>query len=172
MKLRYHQATISFCPDLLNPDQAGAVFVGVLLLGETANMAVALLTVTKELALPDTLPTVVKELAADFPRLVQAQLEQILKSDANTSIDTIMEVFEDSLRNSFYVSDLLMNQEVEIDPPPPRRGIDVNWLYEPTTRLANATVVRSFEKPWWMDVRYRPWLLANAAGVGNGAAHV
>lgn len=157
MKLRYHIATISFCTDLLNPEAAPSIPVGVLLLGEAKGLAVALLAVSRNLPLPDSCPPVVREIAEQFPQLVQAQLEEILRSDARTSIDEIMKVFEDSLRNSFFVSDLQLNQVVEI-PVLKSEVLQDNWLYEPT-HAAAASIVSTFEKPWWMDYRYRPWRL-------------
>lgn len=158
MRLRYHRATISFCGDLLRPEESPSIPVGVLLLAEAKGVAVAMLAVNKNVELPQTLPEVVRQIVADFPRLVQAQLEQILHSDAGASIDSIMEVFEDSLRNSFHVSELVMNEEASFSEPAhevPRESA----LYEPTNSLVSATIARSFEKPWWMDMRYRPWLL-------------
>lgn len=171
MKLRYHQATISFCPDLLNPDGVAPIPVGVLLLAEAEDIAAALLTVDSHPALPESLPLVVREIAKDFPRLVSAQLEQILHSDASASIDTMMQMFEDSLRNSFYVSDLKLNQKIEVQSPKTRQAAGDHWLYEPTTRLANATIARTFFKPPWMQTtsHYRPWRLDHSDGSGGRA---
>lgn len=155
MKLRYHIATLSFCPDLLDPE-AASIPVGILLLAEAAGQGVALLAVDKNLPLSEALPPVVREIVGQFPQLVQAQLESILQSDAGANIDTIMEVFEDSLRNSFYVSDLQLNQIIDI--PDFRSGVArEKWLYEPTTRVAAASVAAAIEEPWAMDYRYRPW---------------
>jgi hypothetical protein len=168
MKLRYHIATISFCPDLLNPEAAASVPVGVLLVGESSDQAVALLAVNREPALPAGLPDVVREIVGQFPLILQAQLESILHSDAGRSIDSIMREFEDSLRNSFYLSDLHMNQVVEAKTPKVAVRKE-NLLYEPFTNAAAASIAAQFEHPWAMDYRYRPWATVRGAG---GDRHV
>lgn len=121
-QLRYHIATISFNPDLVDPEAKGCP-VGLLFVGETGTDAVALLALGHRPRFADRLPTVMRSILDDFPALMVAQLDEMLKDQGSTSIDGIMEAFEDSLRNSFFVSDLKMNQYVDVpletpDPAP------------------------------------------------------
>lgn len=168
MKLRYHIATISFCPDLLDPEGVPSVPMGVLLLGESTGRSVALLVVNREPTLPESLHGVIREIIQQFPAILQSQLESILHSDAGRSIDTIMQVFEDSLRNSFFVSDLRMNQFVEVARPVVPVS-EENMLYQPSADAAAASIAAHFDRLRAIDYHYTPWA---TAGRGLGDHHV
>ena len=126
MRLRYHHATISFCPNLRNPEGADPIPLGVLFLGEADGFSVAMLKMKRELEVPGDMPEVVTEIVRDMPRLLEAQIMEALKA-GGCNIDTIMSTFEDSLRNSFYVSHVKMNQVLDVEVPTVQPAVE--WMY-------------------------------------------
>jgi hypothetical protein len=72
----------------------------------------------------DRLPGLIRSRFNDFPQMLQSQREEILQSDEDGSIDNGMRVFEESLRNSFSVSDLQRDQEITVPGRPP---VDEPW---------------------------------------------
>ena len=110
LTMRYHIAEISFSEDLTQPDSK-VLPVGLLLLGEIQGLSFALLAMRKSVQVAH-LPRIVQKLIADFPALMARQITELIKNKQD--IDVMIECFEDSLRNSFFVSDLKTHLELDL----------------------------------------------------------
>ncbi len=145
MKARFHIAVISFCADLVSPE-AEAVPAGLLVVGELEDRGFAMLQTDQSPELPE-LPAYMAALVSDFQQLLRAQLEDLLSQDAlRQDLDALMDAFEESLRNSFYISHLERGVEIELPDPAPARV----WQHV-APRAADA-----FERPWALQGWYRP----------------
>lgn len=156
MKLRYHIATISFCSNLTKADSE-AIPVGILFVGESADQAMALLLVRDDQAFLDRLPRLIRSIVKDFPQMLQAQLEEILQSEDDGSIDNVMRVFEESLRNSFFVSDLQWDQEITV---PARHAVGEPWkaAYPSVMKRASEGMVSAHVMPDEIRQHFKPWI--------------
>jgi hypothetical protein len=155
MKLRYHIATISFCPNLTKPDSK-AIPVGILMVGECAEQAMAFLAVREDRALLESLPPLIRSVVQDFPKLLQGQLEEILTNNGSSSIDSIMNIFEESLRNSFFVSDLKLSQQLHI-PKAPVMSEPWAMAYPSVVKEASQGMVAAQGVPAELRQHFRHW---------------
>ena len=167
MKIRQHIATISFCTNLTGANSE-AIPVGVLILGERTDHAMALLLVREDAAFFDTLPRLIRSIVKDFPQMLQAQLEEILENDNGGSIDSVMKCFEDSRRNSFFVSDLKWGEEIVVpdmasgDGPTP-------WMaaMPSVVKRANEGMVAAHVMPDEMRQHFKPWMHGGHSHMGQ-----
>jgi hypothetical protein len=157
MKVRYHIATISFCTNLTTAE-SDSIPVGILMVGTSDQHAMALLAVREDHGLLDSLPPLIRSIVKDFPQMLQAQLEEILASADNGSIDNVMRVFEESLRNSFFVSDLRWNQEFDV--PGATSARDEPWraAYPSVVMAASERMVAAHVTPDEVRQHFKPWI--------------
>lgn len=113
MKARYHLATVSFSTDLVCPESP-SVPIGAFAVGETDGVAVAVLAVQKAPPVTTPLPNIVLAMLERFPDLLIAQLNELLQTGRAVPVDEVLEQFEDSLRNSFHVSEVRTQDAVEL----------------------------------------------------------
>lgn len=174
MKVRHHIATISFCRNLTVANSE-VVPVGVLMVGELpSGHAMDLLVVREDPALLASLPPLIRAIVADFPHLIQAQLTEILERDGDTSIDTVMTEFEESLRNSFFVSELLWNQELEVPESAPVASPSEPWraAYPSVVAKASERMVAFNPTPDHVRQSFIPWIHRSTAGSLGHAATI
>lgn len=166
MKIRQHIATISFCTSL-TAASSEAIPVAVLILNERTDHGMALLLVREDAAFFDKLPKLIRSIVKDFPRMLQAQLEEILENDGGDSIDSVMQSFEDSLRNSFFVSDLKWSEEIVLPNMASDEG-PTPWMtaMPSVVKRANEGMVAAHVMPDEMRQHFKPWMHRGGSRTG------
>src|SRR5690606_19131468 len=123
-----------------------------------ADQAMALLLVREDQAFLDRQPPLIRSIVKDFPQMLQGQLEEILQDDEHGSIDNVMRVFEESLRNSFFVSDLKWDEEITV--PAARPSADEPWqaAYPSVMKRASEGMVAARVTPDDIRQHFKPWI--------------
>jgi len=107
MKLHFYLAEISFCTDMTDINSpvipVGALFLAESLDGEEASQAVLLIAPPVP---PEGTDEFTQSWLKDYPELIQAQLEWILNMHPGKPIGDILEMLQESMQNSFFISDI------------------------------------------------------------------
>lgn len=116
MKLRHQIATLSYCPDLTDPD-ATSYPVAVFLIGEMSspgvpNVRLCALISSIGVDVPD--PLVRHLLHNAHPSLTSHIDDLLAQAPPQESIEQLMQRFHDSFRNSLHVSQITPLVEVSI----------------------------------------------------------
>lgn len=128
MKLSYQLATISYCPDLTDPNSV-SMPIAVLAVGKTSNAAglwsAAIVGVDAKRMGIDPLSSA---MLADVPHMIRRHVDGVMRrltSDATP--DVVLRAFHESLKTSIHVSAIGSGREVAV--PDPRHLAQV--LLEP-----------------------------------------
>jgi hypothetical protein len=114
VKLTYSRAIVSFCPDLTSRD-AGAVPVGVFLVGDTNGEGLASLLVPRLRGL--RVDEITREVLMSVPDLLRLHVEEVLSENVNLPAAEILRRLHEKLRNTLFVSDISEERMVELDEP-------------------------------------------------------
>ena len=114
MKVTYHKAIISFCPDLTSPD-ALSLPLACLLVGEDGDgkrfAASAVLVPGSSLAL-DPLS---RDLLSDVPHLLKRHVGAVLNHlPRDAALEQILLSLHDALRNSLHVAGIASPSEIDV----------------------------------------------------------
>lgn len=140
MKLDYRLATISYCPDLTDPN-AVSIPIAVLAVGKDDGSwsAAAVGLDAKRLGL-DPLSSA---MLADVPHMIRRHLDAAMKQlDTNATTAAVLRAFHESLKTSIHVSEISDPREVEVLDP---RRIAVA-LFEKSLVVLERALVRLAEQ--------------------------
>lgn len=115
MKLSYQLASISYCPDLTDPN-AVSLPIAVLAVGKASNAeefwSAAIVGVDAKRMGIDPLSTA---MLADVPHMIRRHVDAAMKKlTADATPDVVLRAFHESLKTSIHVSAISERREVEV----------------------------------------------------------